>query len=371
MKKRFLLITVVILIISLLISCSPAATQPAPAATQPSSSEGATKPSDASSPDKKITIVDWGYTADIQTELFGKFMAEPFMAAHPEVEVKLLGGISGDAITQIKAAQGKSPIDTMLLGKARYIEAYKDGWLEPIAESEAPNLKEVFPNLIAECQPGAVPWSIEIIGIAYNPDVVSKPETWDDLWKPEYKGKIGIVSPSSNAGFLFLEMIAKTYGTDETDMEAIWTKLEELKPFVVANNPETLSQLLENKEIGIAINWNNEVATIINKGFNIKFTFPKPGGISQVGCYAVIKGTEYPDIAKQYVNTALGLDFQQRMSEAPFYFVPVNMNVKLTEDASMFLPSPDQYSTLITIDFDKALPLRQELTDEFLKRYGQ
>lgn len=365
MKKIKLFVFVVVIFSMLLTACAaPAAPTAAPAGAPPA-------PPAAPAPAKEVTLVDFGYTGDIQTGLFGKFMAEPFMAANPNIKIKLIGGVSGDAITQIKAAQGKSPIDTMLLGKPRYLEAARDGWILPISGADVPNVADVYPNIQAQCTPGAVAWTVEVIGLVYNPDLVAKPENWTDLWKPEYKGKIGMVSPASNAGFLFYEMIAKTFGKGEADLDAVWKKLDELKPFVVANNPETLSQLLEKKEIAVAINWNTEAAVSISKGFNVAFTMPKPGGIGQVGCYAVIKGTENPDAAKKYINQALSLNFQQKMSEKPYYFAPVNKNVKLTPDAAKILPSAADYPNLITIDLDVALPLRTKLTDEFIKKYGQ
>jgi spermidine/putrescine-binding protein len=298
-------------------------------------------------------------------------MAKPFMASNPNVTIELLGGISEDAIAQIKAAQGSSPIDTMLLGKPRYLQAEREGWILPITAADIPNVAEVYPNIQKECEPAAVAWTMEIIGVMYNPDLVPKPETWEDLWKPEYEGLVGMAAPSSNAGFLFLMMVGKTYGNGEDDLDTIWAKLDELQPFVVASNPETLSQLLENEEIGVAINWNTEAAVSIGKGFNVEFTMPAPGGVAQVGCYGVLKNTAHPDLAKAYVNTALGLDFQQAMSEPPFFFAPVNQNVVLSEESAKILPAPEDYAGLITINYDVALPLRESLTDQFIRDYGQ
>lgn len=370
MKKLKMFVFVAVIFSMLLTACAtPATPTEAPKAT-PTEAPKAT-PTEAPTAVKKVTLVDFGYTGDIQTGLFGKYLAEPFMAANPGVTIELIGGVSGDAITQIKAAQGKSPIDTMLLGKPRFLEASRDGWLLPISGADMANIGDVYPNIQEQCSPGAVAWTVEVIGLVYNPEIVAKPENWSDLWKPEYKGKVGMVAPSSNAGFLFYEMIAKTFGTGEADLEAVWKKLDELKPFIVANNPETLSQLLENKEIGVAINWNTEAAVSIGKGFNVAFTMPAPGGIGQVGCYAVIKGSENPDLAKAYINEALSLGFQQRMSEAPYYFAPVNKNVVLTADAAKILPAASDYPKLITIDLKVALPLRQQLTDEFIRKYGQ
>lgn len=364
-------VLVVLLLSLVLVACAPAATEApaevaAPAEAAP---EEAEQPAPAEM--EEVTLVDFGYSGEIQTELFGGKMAEPFMAANPGVTIELLGGISEDAIAQIKAAQGASPIDTMLLGEPRYLQAEKEGWILPITGADIPNVADIYENIQAHCEPAAVAWSVELIGLVYNPDLVPEPQSWADLWNPEYEGLVGMAAPSSNAGFLFLMMVGNQFGSGEGDLDTIWAKLDELQPFVVANNPETLSQLLENEEIGVAINWNTEAAVSIGKGFNVDFTLPEPGGIAQVGCYGVLKDTAHPELAKQYVNTALGLDFQQAMSEPPWFFAPVNKNVVLSEESAKILPSPEQYPNLITIDFDVALPLRQDLTDQFIQKYGQ
>lgn len=364
MKHLKSLLFVLVLMSMLIAACGGAAT-PAPVET-------AAPPEETAPPaPEEVTLVDWGYTGDIQTNLFGEKMANPFMESNPGVTIELLGGISEDAIAQIKAAQGASPIDTMLLGEPRYLQAQREGWIQPLSATDIPNVADVYPNIQEHCSPGAVAWTVELIGLVYNPDLVPKPESWEDLWKPEYEGLVGMAAPSSNAGFLFLMMVGKVFGSGEDDLDTIWAKLDELQPFVVANNPETLSQLLENEEIGVAINWNTEAAVSIGKGFNVEFTMPAPGGIAQVGCYGVLKDTANPDLAKAYVNTALALDFQQAMSEPPFFFAPVNKNVVLSEESAKILPAPEQYPNLITIDFETALPLREGLTDQFIRDYGQ
>lgn len=318
-----------------------------------------------------VTLIDFGFTGDIQN-MFRENLAEPFMEEHPNVTVELIGGVSEDAIAQIKAAQGASPIDTMLLGEPRYLQARQEGWIRTLTEEEVPNIKNVYPNIQAHCSPGTAAWTIELVGLVYNPDLVPEPQSWEDLWtNPAYEGKIGMASPGSNAGFLFMMLIGKLFGEGESDQEVIWQKLDELQPFVVAANPEALGQLLEREEIGVAINWSTEAAVTMSKGFNVEFTLPKPGGIAQVGCYGVLKNSANAEMAAAYINQALGEEFQTAMSRPPHFFAPVNMNVEISEESAVLLPTADQYPDLITIDFETALPLRAELTDQFTRRYGQ
>ena len=285
--------------------------------------------------------------------------------------VELTGGISEDAIAQIKAAQGASPYDTMLLGQPRYLQAQNEGWIQPLSETDVPNIADIYPNVQEKCSPGAAAWTVETIGVVYNPDLVPAPENWTDLWNPEYEGQIGMAAPSSNAGFLFMVLINKLFGDDEANFDTAFEKLAELEPFVVAPNPETLGQLLETEEIGLAINWSTEAAVTIEGGFNVEFTFPAPGAMAQVGCYAVLAETANPDLAKEYVNEALGVDFQTAMSQAPFFFAPVNKNVELAEPSDL-IPAPEDYDTLVTVeDLEAVLAEREAVTDRFTREFGQ
>lgn len=332
---------------------------------------GGTVAASASATAEEVTLVDFGFTGDIQT-LFREHLADPFEESHPGVTLELSGGISEDAIAQIKAAQGASPYDTMLLGQPRYLQAQNEGWIRPLSEADVPNIADVYPNVQEKCSPGAAAWTIETIGVVYNPDLVPAPENWTDLWNPEYEGQIGIAAPSANNGFLFLVLINKLFGDSETDFDTAFEKLAELEPFVVAANPEALSQLLEREEIGLAINWATEAAAAMESGFNVEFTYPSPGPIAQVGCYAVLAETAHADLAKEYVNAALGVEFQTAMSQAPWFFAPVNQNVEPPPEAEGLIPAPEDYGDLVVVDdLAAVLAEREAVTDRFTREFGQ
>lgn len=364
-KTRIISILALILILALVGGCGQ---QQAAEEEQPAQAEQEEQP--AAEETEEVTLVDWGFPGDIQ-DMFRQNQAEPFMEEHPNVTVELLGGITEDAVAQIKAAQGASPIDTILLGEPRYLQAEREGWILELTEENVPNIQHVYPNVQEKCEPLAVAWTMQVVGLAYNPELVPEPKSWEDLWKPEYEGMVGMASPSSNAGFLFMMLVGKQFGESESDTEAIWQKLDELQPFVVASNPETLGQLLEREEIGVAINWSTEAAVTMDNFEAVEFTLPEPGGVSTVSCYGVLKDTEHPELAAEYVNVALGEDFQKAMSEPPWFFAPVNQNVEISAESQEVMPAPEEYENLITIDWEAALELREDLTDEFTRRYGQ
>jgi putative spermidine/putrescine transport system substrate-binding protein len=365
------LISVIVILSFVLAGCAP---KPAEAPAKPAETEAPAKPAKTEAPAEpaeKITLIDWAFTGEIQTKLFYEHAAKKLMAAHPNVEMEMLGGVTEDAISQIKAAHGVSPVDTISVGKVRFDQAQNEDLILPVPASDVPNAADIYPFFQDQCTPNGFAWKYQVLGVIYNPEIVSKPESWDDLWKPEYKGKIGIASPGANSGFLFLMLLAKLYGSGEEDLDAIWKKLDELQPFVVTGSPEQLTQLLENKEIGVAVTWVSDVALPISKGFNLKIAMPKPGGVALAACYIVLKNSAHPDLAKEYINIILSAEFQKQMSEPPWAFGPVNKNVTLSEASLEFLPTSEELEEMVAIDYKIAVPLRPELTDKFIREYGQ
>ena len=71
------------------------------------------------------------------------------------------------------------------------------------------------------------------IGIAYRKDLVkTPPRSWKDLWdNPEIKGKVGLYEITNTAGFMFLMMTSKIYGSGPMDFDAGFRQIERLKPF--------------------------------------------------------------------------------------------------------------------------------------------
>lgn len=333
------------------------------AAEQPAEGEPPTEAED-------VTLVDWGFTGDTQ-DMFREELAEPFMEEHPNVTVELLGGITEDALAQIRAAQGASPIDTMLLGESRYLQAQQEGWLLPVTEDEVPNIANTYESARSVCEPEAAPLYVDTVGILYNPDLVPRPESWDDLWSEEYEGMVGIAAPSSNAGYNFLMLVGNLYGEGESDTDTIWQRLDELSPFTVASNPEALAQLLEREEIGAAVNFHTVSGISIGRGYDLEYVLPSPGAVGSVTCYGVLQDTAHPELAQAYLNMALDVEFQTAMSQPPNFFAPVNRNVEISEESAALMPSPEEYPNLMSIDWGTALGLREDITARFIEDYGQ
>jgi len=74
---------------------------------------------------------------------------------------------------------------------------------------------------------------VQLIGIAYNPKKITTPPTsWEDLWKPEYKGRVGITGSPSSLGTAFMVEIAKLHWRLGNNIEPAFEAVKKLLPNV-------------------------------------------------------------------------------------------------------------------------------------------
>lgn len=311
-----------------------------------------------------------GYGGDLAIP-YRDFLVAPFLEDHPGVTVDIIPSESGDFVAQIRAAQGTSPYDVVPLGESRLVTAIEDGWVAELGADALPNLEEVDPVFQDACRSYGSPVTYSLIGLAYNPDRVPAPESWEDLWSnPEYEGEIGLVSSASNLGFAFIVLAAQLAGGSESELEPGLDRIAELEPFIVAPNPTALAQLFERGEIGIAPLWNNDAAVLKDKGLAVEFVRPEPGAIADVTCMVMVENTAYPELSRELINRAIDESYQEPAAQSPFFFGPTNANVDVPEGGEAYLSQPDEFGDLIRIDWDAASPLRSEITEQFNQRFG-
>lgn len=295
-----------------------------------------------------------------------RWLADQMEARHPGLKIRLVPSDSQDVVAQIKAAQGYSPFDAMPNDEPPHLIGQMEGYISKRPETGLKNLGNAYPALLEKSGGFGVPATYSLVGIAYNTQLVKTPITsWADLWRPEFKGKVGIARTSSNLGLATLVVAAKTFGGSEDNIEVGWTKLKELEP-KVSRSPAILGQMLEREEIAVAPLWNNNTAAAVEKGLPIKFIMPKPGAIAIISFMSAISRTREPDLVNEWLDGILSAEYQSRAAGAPYYFGPTVKNVIVPDSARAYTPStPDEVLALQTVDWNKIVPVRGQLVDRF------
>jgi len=174
-----------------------------------------------------------------------------FRKATNNADIVLDPMLSVDQIAKVTPARANPPIDVKLHDPRPALVAVGQDLIEPYPVAQSAHFKD----LIADAQDanGPAPF-FQVVGITYNPEKVKIPPTsWTDIWKPEFKGRVGITNLNSTLGTGFLVEIARMRGGNEANVDTGFKAIEELKPNLgaVAANPGQLATLYQQGQIDI------------------------------------------------------------------------------------------------------------------------
>ena len=211
-------------------AATEAATTAAAETKAEASSEAEKEASNAASFEgQELRISTFAFNA----ELLQKNVYEPFEAA---TGAKLIveGGKNAERATKVK--ESPDNYDIIIIGDSFVADLIQDGIIDTVDSSKITNLDAVYDKAKAPMGEEYGPaYTFNRLGIVYDKATCPIEITsWEDLFNPELEGSIAIPDITTTTGPLFYYGIAKMAGlTPGQDDEAIFAKLEELKPNVM------------------------------------------------------------------------------------------------------------------------------------------
>jgi spermidine/putrescine transport system substrate-binding protein len=129
----------------------------------------------------------------------------------------------------------------------------------------------------------SVPWASGATGIAYNPDKVKKvPTKIADLWDPVYKGKVGMMSDTSEIGnFGMLMLGINPEKSTKDDWQKAADKLKEQRDAGIVRKYYDQGYIddLGKGNIDVCMAWSGDIfQKNLSDGTNLKFVVPEEGG---------------------------------------------------------------------------------------------
>ena len=252
-----------------------------------------------------------------------------FRKANGNAEITLDPMLSVDQIAKVKAALSNPPIDVMLHDPGPALQAIDQGLVQPFPVAASQHYKDLISD--AQVDTGPAPF-FQVVGITYNPDKVKTPPTsWADIWKPEFKGRVGITNLNSTLGTGFLVEIARMRGGNEGNVDAGFKAIEELKPNLaaVAANPGALATLYQQGQIDIGPGNFNAIQILKARGVPVEFVAPKEGAIAFKTTIHIVKNSPNAELAAKLIDAALSPEVQATLMESPYLIVPTNTKVKM------------------------------------------
>lgn len=239
-----------------------------------------------------------------------KLVVGPFEKKYG-VTVEITPGNSSEMVTRLKAEKASPTIDLVVIDDAPSAVLVGEGLVEKINVNNVPNMKDLAPEAL---DPNGYGPFVHSHGstIVYNKDLVKikPPESWADLWKPEYKNMI--VPPAINIaqGVMFLVLAAQMNGGGYDNIEPGFEAVQKLRPNVRKywkEIGEVRPLFDENVFVvaGISI-WNDEV----QKGRPLGMVVPKEGALAAPARIEIVKGTKAKDLGEKFLNDYLSPENQ-------------------------------------------------------------
>lgn len=302
----------------------------------------------------EIVVSSFGGTYD---EVFTKYVIEPFEAANPGVTVKL-APYTGVA----KLAQGGgSTIDVVSLDDFDLIEAANQGLLSPLKPEEFPSWDNLYPQALLQNAEGETYGLANVFGawgIAYNPEKVDKPESWNDLWKPEVKGKVAMMSQ----WIPDILLTAEATNASIDDMEPVWQAFKEITPSIAQyyNSFSAPESLFGTGEVIIASWFDGRALAMKQSGQPIEFVIPKEGGVLIRSVMGVTKDSKNQELARKLIEFSMSEEAQIGFAKE-LYYGPTNSTVTLDgEIKEQVVYGKEEVEALIAPDWNEILPKREE-----------
>jgi putative spermidine/putrescine transport system substrate-binding protein len=292
----------------------------------------------------QVVVGTWG--GDYEN-LLGSNIHKPLL--EPQ-KVEVMTDVAGQNPRKTKLLAERNArrgsMDVACLGDADMYEIASQGIFLDVDEKLVPNAKNVLPKLQKKY---ALPHIYSAKVIVYNTDKVKPaPVSYNDLWDPKYKGRVGF---SDLLYFQFIEAAALAAGGNAQNYEPGKAKLMELKKLEAKVYPsnEALAAALKAEEVWLTIMWRARAVQWKNAGIPVSSAVPKEGATPIIFEMAVPKNAPNKECGWAYLNAMLEpkaqVGFAEKMGYVPTVTtaqLPENLKKELDftpeEQANFFIP---------------------------------
>ncbi|KEO50813.1 extracellular solute-binding protein [Thioclava pacifica] len=257
---------------------------------------------------------------------FDKFIYPDFTAA-TGIEIESIAEPTGEAwLVQLSQAAraGQAPADVSMMAQLPRIKGERSGlWAKLDADkmSKIAALPDHFVHRYEDGSvygTGAVSWYITLVT---NTDAYPEaPTSWQALWDPANKDKLGLMSLATNS--FLLEITASTHfgGTDilktEEGILKVMEKLAEVKPNVRLwyRDEGQFQQALETGEIPMGEYYHDVTSLAASQGKPVRSTFPQEGAVLDSGSWVVSKASSALEQSQIFIDYMAQPEIQAKMS---------------------------------------------------------
>ena len=272
---------------------------------------------------------------------------------------------SGQALAQLVAEKASPVADVTYLGVTFAIQAQKDGVVAPYQPADwkdiPDGLKDPAGNWFT-IHSGTLGFMVNVDALQGKPI----PKSWADLLKPDYKGLIGYLDPSSAfVGYVGAVAINEARGgTLDNFGPAIdyFKALQKNEPIVPK---QTSYARVLSGEIAILLDYDfNAYRAKYKDKANVAFVIPAEGTVIVPYVMSLVAKAPHAAEGKKVLDFVLSDEGQAIWAKA--YLRPVRAGSMPKEVQAQFLPAAD-YARAKTVDYARMAAAQRNFSDRYLK----
>lgn len=327
------------------------------AASAPTTSQGG----------KVVNVYNW--TEYISDQVLKDFTAET------GIDVIYSTFDSNEAMyAKLKLMNGSGEYDVAFPGTDFVDKMRKEGMLEPLDHAKLTNfgnLGKTFTNAPFDPENKfSIPYLWGSSGIAVNTKRIAKASlsSWNDLWKPEYEGRVMLMNDIRDV--FTMSLLTLGYNGSTKNPEAIkqaYEKLTKLMPNVRTFNSDAPRMPFMEGETYLGLAWNGEVIMAQDQGMpELDFVYPKEGAIMWMDNMVIPKNAKNNDNAHKFIDFILRPKYAAMISEEIGYGSP-------NEAAKKEMPPELANNPIVypPADLLKHAMFREDVGDEIMALYQQ
>ncbi|WAC27529.1 extracellular solute-binding protein [Ancylobacter sp. SL191] len=289
---------------------------------------------------KEIQIGIWGGSQ-------GEFVKKNIIPAFEKdfgAKVTAEEGFTLANVGKMRATKANPKFSVMFIDDVAIPICRSEGLIEQLPTADMPALAKLYPRFGFDGWGTAL--AISVASMFHNTSI-TPPGSYADLWKPEYAGKLKLVSPKNTPSVFFLIVAAavksgKPFAEAQYLVDDSFDKVAALKPNIMNlfdNGPQAAAEVAQGQaEIGL-LELSKYIYPYTAKGAPVTMSFPSEGSFAGNNCQVLVKGGPNRDLAVAFMNRMLEPAVQKAFSEYALTAPPVS-GIEFSKETLKYIAYP-------------------------------
>jgi len=235
------------------------------------------------------------------------------------VKVNIFQATTGKVMARLEAEQANPQADVLISASWDTAEELEQrGWLLPY---QSPNVKQVPAAFKTDAY---VAQGISALGIVWNTGSgTPEPREWNDLTRPEFKGRVTTPDPSLSGASL--DLLIGLQNSMGDDAWALFSRLKMNGMVIAGPNAQALTPVLQGAKAAVFGAVDYVSYSSIQDGEAIKVIFPASGTVVAPRPMMILKSSPHAADARAFIDYVLSEEGQQKVADA--WLMPARSDV--------------------------------------------